>query len=209
MTRRTDRQGEVLIWCRKCSGHVRQRMGLELMNCCKPEQVGTTEYGKMLKRIQVLEDGRIPAKEVRNWKIEGQKRRITWKEYRILSNDFEMGGSISQKSLWNVAREKMLQDRGALPKEEGDIVRECKAMHGDNFLSSWLREDVEGTEERRKKMDKEAREEESRSGKREGEKGEEEAVGVKRRCVNPFSSDVFEEFTPVEDSDSCGDSVCA
>ena len=33
------------------------------------------------------------------------------------------------KGLWNLAREKMLQDRGALPKEEGDIVREYKAMH--------------------------------------------------------------------------------
>ena len=27
---------------------------------------------------------------------------------------------MAQKDLWNVAREKMLQDRGALPKEEGD-----------------------------------------------------------------------------------------
>ena len=28
----------------------------------KPEQVGTKENGKMLKRIQILEDGRVPAK---------------------------------------------------------------------------------------------------------------------------------------------------
>ena len=32
-------------------------MGPKLMDCCKPEQVGTREHGKMLKRIQVLEDG--------------------------------------------------------------------------------------------------------------------------------------------------------
>ena len=55
MVRRMDRQGEVLIWCRKCSEHARQRMGPKLMNCCEPEQVGTKVYGKMLKRIQVLE----------------------------------------------------------------------------------------------------------------------------------------------------------
>ena len=42
-------------------------MGPNLMNCCKPEQVGTKEYGKMLKRIQVLEDGRILAREARNF----------------------------------------------------------------------------------------------------------------------------------------------
>ena len=52
---------------------------------------------------------------------------------------------MAQKGLWNVAREKMLQDRGALPKEEGNIVREFKAMHAENLFSSWLREDVVGT----------------------------------------------------------------
>ena len=58
-----DRQGEVLIRRRKCSGYARQRMGPELMSCCKTEQMGTQKSGKMLKRIQVLDDGRVPAKE--------------------------------------------------------------------------------------------------------------------------------------------------
>ena len=53
------------------------------MNCCKPESMGTQGYNKMLKRIQVLEGGRDPAKEARNWIIEGLKRRI---------NKFEMEG---------------------------------------------------------------------------------------------------------------------
>ena len=92
MVRRMDRQGEVLIWCRKCSGHARQRMGPKLMSCRKPEQVGTKDYRKMLKRIQVLEEGRVPAKEPRGWKTEGQKRRITRKEKRLL-NEFETAGS--------------------------------------------------------------------------------------------------------------------
>ena len=39
------------------------------MNCYKPEKMDTKKYGKMLKRIQVLEEGRIPAKEARNWAI--------------------------------------------------------------------------------------------------------------------------------------------
>ena len=55
MVRRVDRQGDVLIWCRKCSGYARQRTGRKLKNCCKPEQAGTKEHDKMLKRIQVLE----------------------------------------------------------------------------------------------------------------------------------------------------------
>ena len=101
-----DRKGEVMIWCRKCSGFARQRMGPKLMNCCKPEQVGTKEYGKRLKRFHVLGRKRIwqdvetnpspwrgqdPARESRKWKIERQKRRMTRKAYRRLWNEFEMG----------------------------------------------------------------------------------------------------------------------
>ena len=85
---------------------------------------GTTEHGKLLKLILSVEAGRIPAKEARNWKIEGQKGRMTRKEYRRLWNQFETGGFRAQKGLWNVAREKMSQDRGALLKEEGDLVKE-------------------------------------------------------------------------------------
>ena len=43
-------------------------MGPKLMNCCKPKQGSTKGYGKMQKkRIQILEDGRVPAKEARKW----------------------------------------------------------------------------------------------------------------------------------------------
>ena len=39
-----------------------ERMGPKMMNCCKSEQVGTKEYGTMLKRIQVLKDGMVTGK---------------------------------------------------------------------------------------------------------------------------------------------------
>ena len=41
LVRRMDRQGEVLIWCRKCSGYARQRMGPKLTNFCRLEQMDT------------------------------------------------------------------------------------------------------------------------------------------------------------------------
>ena len=56
-------------------------MGPKLMNCCRPEKMGTKEYGKMLKRNQTQEDGSVPAKEANNKRIEGQKKRIMRKEY--------------------------------------------------------------------------------------------------------------------------------
>ena len=36
---------------------------------------------------------------------------------------------MAQKGLWNLAREKILREREPLPKEEGDAIREYKAMH--------------------------------------------------------------------------------
>ena len=100
MVRRVDRQGEVLIWSRKCSGNATQKMGPKLMNCSKPEQVGTKEYGKMLKRNQVLEDGRFPAKEARIWKT------TTREEYRRLWNEFETVGFVAQKKVCGIPPER-------------------------------------------------------------------------------------------------------
>ena len=77
----------------------------------------------MLLRIQILEDGRILAKEARNWKIEGLNRRITRKESRSFWNELEKEAFMAQKGLWNVARQRMLRDRGALPNEEGDLFQ--------------------------------------------------------------------------------------
>ena len=77
----------------------------------------------MMKRIQILEEGRVPAKEAENWRIEGAKKRITRKEYKRLVNNFEMEGLMAQKDLWNLAKETTMKERGELPNEEGDVVR--------------------------------------------------------------------------------------
>ena len=74
-------------------------MGPKLMNGCRPEQMGTNEFGKMLKRIQTLEEGRAPAKEAKNWRIDGKKTRITRKESQTPVNKFEMEGLMAQKRL--------------------------------------------------------------------------------------------------------------
>ena len=81
-------------------------MGPKLMNCCKPEQVGTKEHGKMLKRIQVFEDGRVPAKEARNWKIEGQKEKNHEKSIRGFETSLKWMALLRKKGLWNLVGEK-------------------------------------------------------------------------------------------------------
>ena len=151
LVRRMDRQGEVMIWCRKCSGYARQRMGPKLMNCCKPEPMGIQEYGKMLKGIQVLEDGRVLAKEAGSWRVEGQKRRMTRKEYQRPLNKFEMEGFMVQQGLWNLAREETLGDRGALPTEEGHVIREYRAMHEEQGKKRKTKKGAKRGEKKRRK----------------------------------------------------------
>ena len=53
-------------------------------------------------------------------------------------------------------KNRMLENRGVLHKEEGDLVREHKAMHEENLLGSWLREDVERKAEEREKVNRES-----------------------------------------------------
>ena len=110
---------------------------------------------------------------------------------------FKWEDSWQRKVCGNSPEKNILQDRGALPKE-GDLVREYKAMPEENFLSSWLSEDVEGKEKRRRNVNKETREEVSRRGKSEGEKGGPKVV-VERRCL---FGDAVEKFSQGEDSDS-------
>ena len=61
---------------------------------------------------------------------------------------------MAQEELRNVVKKRMLEHRGAMPREECDSVREYKTMHEENFLSSWLREDTEGKAEEVEKMRK-------------------------------------------------------
>ena len=55
---------------------------------------------------------------------------------------------MTKRSVWHLAREKRLQDRGALPREEGDVIREYKAMHEENFFCSWSKDVGQDKKER-------------------------------------------------------------
>ena len=79
---------------------------------------------------------------------------------------------MAQKGLCNLAKEKIMRERGELPKEEGDAVREYKAMHEENFLSSWPREDEKSKEERRAETEGEGEKREKRGKERESQKDE-------------------------------------
>ena len=177
-------------------------MGPKLVNCCRPEQMGTKEFGKMMEK-QIFEEERVPAKKTKNWGIEGEKKRITRKECQRLLNKFKMEGLMAPKGLWNLAKEKIMKERRELPNGEGDAVREQKAMHEENFWSSWLREDERGEEERMAESEKNE-EEKGDKRKREEEKEVNETGTVKRRCEGFVSVEAFEIFGQGGDLESCG-----
>ena len=72
---------------------------------------------------------------------------------------------MAQQELWNIAKNRMLEDRGALSREDGDLPREYQAMHEENFLSRWLREDVEGKGEEREKLNRKPKKRKENVGK--------------------------------------------
>ena len=76
----------------------------ELMQA--PEQVGTKEYGKMLKTDPGPGGWQGPDQGFRDWKSEGQKRRITRKEYQRLLNKLEMEGFMAQKGICGISLRK-------------------------------------------------------------------------------------------------------
>ena len=51
----------------------------------------------------------------------------------MLKEEFEVGGFMAQRGLWNIVKKKMLEDRGQLPQEEGDLIREYNAVHENIF----------------------------------------------------------------------------
>ena len=79
-----------------------------------------------------------------------------------------------------MAKKRMLQDRGALPEEDGNKLRDNKARHDKNFLSSWLRQNVEGVQAEMKRLKEEGKQEE-KSGKR--ERGGEQGKGGNQKKV--------------------------
>ena len=97
--------------------------------------------------------------------LKSSKEGSTGRNAEGFGKKFEVGGFMAQEWLWIIAKRKM---RGALPREDGDLLREYQAIHEDDFLSSWLREDVEGKEEKKERLNKEAEEEKSQKWERRG-----------------------------------------
>ena len=118
---------------------------------------------------------------------------------------------MAQKGLWDIATGEWWKTEELCPEKTGACSVNTKPCTRKTFLNGrvWKVH----TEEEREEMNKEAKEEESGSGKREVE-GERETVETnsKRICKdhldNPdFGGKVFEAFCPVSEVESVGNSL--
>ena len=100
-----QRIGEAFVWCRKCLGYARHQLGPKLMNRCKLEKI--ERVWTDAKRERFLTQTFLNSRQggIRIWRLPGAKRGVEYRQKRIL------------------------EDRGALLKEDGDLVSEYKAIH--------------------------------------------------------------------------------
>ena len=87
------------------------------MNHCKSEKMEAKEYGKMLKRIVILEEGMVPDRKAKGWKVEEEKRRVTRKECTRLREEFEAGGFVAQKVCGTLPTRKCRRTEEPCPKK--------------------------------------------------------------------------------------------
>ena len=92
--------------------------------------------------FRFLRKGRIPANEVRYWKVQGPKKRIIQRETEDCGMSLRREVSWRSKGYGRLRERKILEDRGALPRKEGDQMGEYKAVHEETVSASWLRDDV-------------------------------------------------------------------
>ena len=72
-------------------------MGPKLINCGKPEQVGTKECGKMLKRIQVLEDAGSLARRLEIGRLKDKRKELLGRHIRDCYMSLRWGDSRNER----------------------------------------------------------------------------------------------------------------
>ena len=66
-----------------------------------------------LRIILKLEKGAVPDWKAEGWKVEGEERRVTRKECKRSREEFEDGGFMARKGLWNIARKDVCPGRNS------------------------------------------------------------------------------------------------
>ena len=95
----------------------------------------------------------------------GKKEGLPERNIEDLERKLRLEVSLFRRAMKYCQGERMLEDRGALPKDCNQL-REYEALHEENFLSNWLREDVEGVTADMERLKEEAEQKENKKWER-------------------------------------------
>ena len=98
-----------------------------------------------------------------------------------------------------------MKEGGELPHEEGDAVREFKALREENFWSDWSREEEREAKKNGWQKWRRMKKKGCDKRKREEEKEENETGTIKIRYEVVVSVEAFKFFGQGRDLESCGD----
>ena len=98
-------------------------MGPQLLNCCRPENGHQRIWQNDEKNpdLSQKEESLSRGKELEN---RGRKEKSHEKGIQEAVKKIEMEGLMAQEGLWSLAKDKIMKERGELPNEEGDVVKE-------------------------------------------------------------------------------------
>ena len=85
------------------------------MNCCKPEQVGTKECGKMMTRFQILEEGR-PSQSGKELDNRGRKEKNYQKGEKEAGKQFRNGRINGAKRFVELGKRKNNEGKRRIAK---------------------------------------------------------------------------------------------
>ena len=77
----------------------------EAVGCCRLDKKDTKGYWKMANMIFKVQEGEVPDRDAKGWKVDGEKRRVTRNEGTKPREEFEVGGFMAQKGLCKPKRE--------------------------------------------------------------------------------------------------------
>ena len=94
----------------------------------------------------------------------------------------------------------MLEDRGVLPEEDDIQLRECRAVHDEKFISSWLWEDVEGEKAEMERLSRKLKKQKVKVGRERWR--ERERLEIRTRCLDRKCREVLEALNPISEVES-------
>ena len=101
----------------------------------------TKEYGKMVKRILILEEGRVPAKNTRGWTIEGQKKGCQGRNTKDCGRNLRLEASWHTRACWKIhwLRQDLEREKAGMDRLKEEAQQENSKSGKRELEGEWRR----------------------------------------------------------------------